>query len=90
MANKKAFYPTDEVEEYFENIPKGQISSRVNELIIKGLSFEHQEKVRESYASFNAALAKEKPRKMSIKGISKTMMMSAKAFEKEDEVEDFI
>lgn len=88
MSTKKSFYPVDEVEKYLEQVPKGQISSRINDLILKGLSLERQKLIEEEYRQFNARLAEEPPRKKQ-GGISTTMMMSAKAFEPEDEVEDF-
>ena len=90
MNTKKAFYPTDEVELYLENIPKGQFSSRINELILKGLTFEYQEKVKQAYARFNHALAKEKLKKRSDTVLSGLQLMAARAFDSEDEVEDFI
>lgn len=89
MGEKRAFYPTEEIEACLEDVPKGQVSSRINELILKGLTLERQTKVEEDYLRFNEALAKQKPRAKSKSGISATMMMSAKAFEPEDEAEDF-
>jgi hypothetical protein len=86
--NKKAFYPSKEVEHFLESVPKGQLSGRINELILKGLSLEYQEKIKADYENFSLLVEKERPRK-SKKGLSTTMMMSAKAFEPEDEVEDF-
>lgn len=85
---KKAFYPSEEVVNFLESVPKGQLSGRINELILKGLSLEHQEKIRLDYEAFNSLIESESPRKTK-NGISVTMMMSAKAFEPEDEVEDF-
>ena len=87
-ASKKAFYPSEEVEHFLESVPKGQLSGRINELILKGLSLEHHEKIRADYEKFSGLVEKEGPRKTK-KGVSTTMMMSAKAFEPEDELEDF-
>jgi hypothetical protein len=86
---KKSFYPSEEVESLLEAIPKGQISSRINELILKGLTLEHQEKIKADYERFSAEIANESPRKKDKSGISTTMMMSRKAFEAEDEIEDW-
>ncbi len=86
---KKSFYPNEEIEHFLETIPKGQLSGRINDLILKGLTFEHQTKVREDYIRFNDLIAKDIPRAKAKSGFSTTMMMSAKAFEAEDEVEDF-
>lgn len=85
---KKVFYPSEEVESFLDSIPKGRLSGRINELILKGLTLENQEKVRKDYECFNAEIAKEVTRKNQ-EGISTTMMMSKKAFEAEDEIEDF-
>lgn len=89
MSLKKAFYPSEEIERYLEKIPKGQFSSRINELILKGLTLEKQLKIEKDYTQFNDALSNQKTRGKSKNGISTTMMMSAKAFEPEDEAEDF-
>lgn len=89
MGLKKAFYPSDEIEKFLESVPKGQLSSRINDLILKGLSLERQLKIEQDYSCFNEIVAQERPRKKSKDGVSTTMMMSAKAFEVEDEVEDF-
>ncbi len=89
MGLKKAFYPTEEIELFLEGIPKGQLSSRINELISKGLALENQMKVEQDYIRFNEMIAKQQTRKKNKKGISSTMMMSSRAFEPEDETEDF-
>lgn len=89
-STKRAFYPSDDVEALLKNIPRGQVSSRINELILEGLSFEHRLKIEQDYMRFNEAIAKDKPRKKDTKGDSSTMLMSAKLFEPEDEGEDFI
>jgi len=89
MSLKKAFYPSEEVESIIESIPKGQFSSRINELILKGLTLENQMKVEQDYSRFNELIAQEKQPKKNKVGLSTTMMMSAKAFEVEDETEDF-
>lgn len=88
--SKKAFYPTEEIEQLLQDVPKGQISSRINDLLMKGIALERQMKVEQDYFHFNEMIAQERPRLKSAKGkVSTTMMMAAKAFEAEDEVEDF-
>lgn len=87
---KKAFYPVQEVMTILDKIPKGQLSSRVNELILKGLSYEQKEKIKQDYISFNEAIAKDASRFQNDEGISNTMMMSARVFDQEDEEEDYI
>jgi len=87
---KKAFYPIEEVITILDGIPRGQLSNRLNELILKGLSYEKKEKIEQDYISFNEAIASDKSRYQNDKGISSTMMMSARLFEPEDEEEDFI
>ncbi len=88
MNNKKSFYPNEEVELYLEEIPKGQFSSRINELIMKGLTYEYQEKVKQVYARFSEQLENEKV--IDKKSRFSQQLLSAKAFEPEDEVDDFI
>ena len=87
---KKAFYPVQEVIAMLDNIPRGQLSTRLNELILKGLSYEQKEKIEQDYISFNEAIANDKSRFQNDKGISNTMMMSARLFDQEDEEEDYI
>ena len=90
LMTKRAFYPNDEIEKYLESLPKRQISSRLNDLILKGLTLEHQMQVERDYNEYAEKLSQLPQRKKNKQGISATMLMSAKAFEAEDEVEDFI
>ena len=90
MSAKKAFYPSEEIETLLEAIPKGQLSSRINDLILKGITLEHRLKVEQDYIRFDESLAQEKPRKKNKDGLSTNMMMSSRAFEAEDEAKDFI
>ncbi|MBK8204744.1 MAG: hypothetical protein IPK68_21375 [Bdellovibrionales bacterium] len=89
MNAKKSFYPSEETKPYLDQIPKGQFSSRINELILKGRALEQQLKVKNDYIQFNEALSNQKPPGKDKSGLSITMMMSEKAFEPEDEAEDF-
>ena len=86
---KKVFYPSEKVEEILKEIPKGQFSSRINELLLKGVSLEKQEAVKLAYLQFDQALAKETSKRAKAKS-STTKLLSKRAFEPEDEVEDFI
>lgn len=86
-AQKKAFYPVELVEKVLKNVPKGHLSERVNELILKGLSAEKQQQVALAYQKYDAILEKS--------GTTRDQepianLMAAKAFEPEDEVEDFV
>lgn len=91
MSSRRAFYPVEEVAKVIEKIPRGQISDRLNELILKGLSFEKQEKVRSAYLKYDAELATVPERPEEDTGVSSTMIMSQSAFQpEEDEEEDFV
>lgn len=81
---KHTFYPVEKVENVLKDIPRGKLSERVNELILKGLSAEQQQEVALAYQSYNAALASEEIRGSSVS------FMSEGAFTPEDEVEDFV
>jgi prevent-host-death family protein len=71
------------------NIPAEQVNSRMSELILKGLAFERQMKVEQDYQEFNRALAEQASSKKGEEASFIKKMMSAKAFEPEDETEDF-
>lgn len=86
-AQKKAFYPVEEVEKELMNVPKGHLSERVNDLILKGLSAEKQQQVALAYQQYNEAL------EHSMRSEDRDPivdLMSARVFEAEDEVEDFV
>jgi hypothetical protein len=86
-AQKKAFYPVEQVEKELKNVPKGHLSERVNDLILKGLSAEKQQQVALAYQQYNAAL-EHSGRAEDRDPIAN--LMAARAFEPEDEVEDFV
>ena len=56
-AKKHSFYPVSQVEGVLSAVPKGHLSDRVNELILKGLSFEQQEKVALAYQRYEIGRA---------------------------------
>ncbi len=89
-ALKKAFYPTEEVFSVLEAIPRGQLSQRLNELILKALEYEKQEKIASDYHLFNQTIAQDQAREQNSLGFSNNMMMASNAFKDEDDVEDFI
>ena len=59
MTTKRAFYAIQEVELELKNTPKGEISLRINELILKGKEYEKKMMIKSDYAHFNKALEKE-------------------------------
>jgi hypothetical protein len=86
-AKKHSFYPVNEVEKVLHEVPKGHLSDRVNELILKGLSFEQQEKVAIAYQQYDSKLSATHQR---IVEDSSVRLLSEGAFTSEDEVEDYI
>ena len=58
MTTKRAFYAIQEVELELKNTPKGEISSRINELILKGKEYEKKMMIKRDYTHFNKALEK--------------------------------
>jgi hypothetical protein len=84
---KHTFYPEETVESELKDIPRGRLSERVNELILKGLSFEKQEAVALAYQNYDSELAQNSQRKFAT---SSTRFLSAGAFKSEDDVEDFV
>lgn len=86
-AQKKAFYPVEQVEKELRKVPKGHLSERVNDLILKGLSAEKQQQIVSAYQQYDAALAQSELAKARDPVVD---LMAARAFEAEDEVEDFV
>jgi len=84
---KHTFYPEETVELELKEIPRGRLSERVNELILKGLSYEKQEAVARAYQDYDAELARTPERNFET---SATRFLSAGAFKSEDDVEDFV
>ena len=86
--NKKhSFYPKEEVARELSAVPKGHLSERVNELILKGLSAENQEQIAHAYRQYDSVLASAGIQDKHGPG---ERLMSAKAFGVDDEVDDFI
>lgn len=83
LKKKHAFYPTEEVERVLAELDKGKLSQRVNDLILKGLSFEQEKNIELAYQKYDLALASQACE-------TSAKFMSKGAFESEDEVEDFI
>lgn len=58
MTTKRAFYAIQEVELELKKTPRGEISSRINELILKGKEYEKKMLIKRDYTHFNKALEK--------------------------------
>ena len=84
---KHTFYPEETVALELKEIPRGRLSERVNELILKGLSYEKQEAVALAYQRYDAELGKSPKRDSES---SSTRFLSAGAFKSEDDIEDFV
>ena len=84
---KHTFYPALEVAAELKEIPRGQLSERVNDLILKGLTFERQQEIVRAYAVYDAALAQGPIRSVAS---SSAQYLAEGAFQSEDEVEDFV
>lgn len=83
-AAKVTFYPKGEAAEALKGAPSKKMSDRVNELILKGLSKEKEEQLKRDYEQYDRELAASHPRARSSKGISTTMMMSARLFTEDE------
>lgn len=86
-AQKRAFYPVEEVEKELKNVPKGHLSERLNDLILKGLSAEKQQQVALAYQQYNDALESSGRADDRDPFVN---LMSERVFEPDDEVEDFV
>jgi|GEM_PF-3644662 len=84
---KHTFYPLEAVEFELREVPRGQLSERVNELILKGLNIEKEQAIAQAYRKHDAALAQSQKRNISS---SSSRLLSKAAFEPEDEAEDYI
>lgn len=87
-AKKHTFYPVNEVEEILKEVPRGQLSERVNELLLKGLALEKQNEIALAYQKYNDALAREA--QSPSKSKKRIERLSEPAFQIEDEEEGFI
>lgn len=83
-AIKHTFYPVPEVFEVLKSAPPKKLSERVNDLILKGLAKEEEEKIRAAYEKYDKELYSEPPRKKDRMGVSEPMMMSKRLFEADD------
>lgn len=77
---KITFYPKAEAAAALKDAPSKKMSERVNELILKGLSKEREEKIRRDYEQYDRELAKSQARASNAKGTSSTTFMSARLF----------
>ena len=88
-ARRTTFYPAPEVEKALAFAQAKKISERINELIIKGLVKEEEEKLRADYEHYATEISRTVPRKKSKKGVTAAMSMAAGLFVSEDEPEDW-
>ncbi|HAZ14960.1 MAG: hypothetical protein A2X86_21520 [Bdellovibrionales bacterium GWA2_49_15] len=85
-ALKRTFYPAPEVEAVLKDAPVKKLSDRVNELILKGLEKEREEKIKIEYERYDQELSLAPKRERDKRGISATMIMSQGLFTRaEDE-----
>ena len=85
---KHAFYPSPEVAKALEDAPPKKLSERVNDLIMKGLSKEKEEAIRIEYERYNKEVSTLPARKKDSRGITTTMLMSAKLFDTDESDKD--
>ena len=85
-SKKQTFYPVDEVATELMVIPRGRLSDRVNELILKGLALEKQQAVAQAYQTYAAVLANGP---QSVVASTSSRYLAEGAFQPEDEEEDF-
>ena len=86
-ARRTTFYPAPIVAKALVSARNKKISERINELLIKGLAREEEEKMQADYERYATALSSAAPRKKDKKGVTAAMAMSAGLFSPEDEPE---
>lgn len=86
-SKKHTFYPEEVVEIELNGIPRGKLSERINQLILKGLEGEKQELIAQAYQKYNSELVTEQKRNFQE---SSKKLMSENAFVPEDELDDFV
>ena len=85
---KHTFYPEPEVARALEDAAPKKLSERVNDLIMKGLTKEREEAIRAEYERYDKEVSTCPPRKTNSRGVSTTMMMSARLFDTDDSDKD--
>jgi hypothetical protein len=89
-ANKRTtFYPEREVQKVLAKAEPKKVSERINELILKGISKEREEKIRGCYEKYSLELSLSEPRKKDKHGVSTTSIMASGLFASEDEPDDW-
>ena len=86
---RTTFYPGAEVQKILSKAEPKKVSERINELILKGITKEKEEQIRESYERFAEGLSKSQPRRKNKQGVSTTTMMASGLFASEDEPDDW-
>lgn len=77
---KVTFYPKAEAAEALKDAPSKKVSERVNELILKGLAKEKEEKLKKDYEKYNRELSTDPGRTRDANGISTAMLMAQRLF----------
>ena len=85
---KHTFYPAPEVEAVLKDAPMKGLSERVNELLLKGIEKEREERIKAEYERFDREVAKAPKRERDAKGISATMMMGQGLFTRAEDEDD--
>ena len=79
-AAKVTFYPKGEAARALKDAPSRKVSDRVNELILKGLTKEKEERIKRDYEQYDRELASAPPRVRDARGVSTAMLMSQRLF----------
>lgn len=85
---RTTFYPEREVQKVLTKAGPKKVSERINELILKGITKEKEEQIKDNYEKYAYELSKSHPRKKGIysnHGVSTTMIMASGLFTPEDE-----
>lgn len=86
---RTTFYPEREVQKVLAKAEAKKVSERINELILKGITKEKEEQIKDSYEKYAQELSKSEPRKKDKQGVSSTMIMASGLFASEDEPDDW-
>ena len=86
---RTTFYPISEVAKALGGAPPKKVSERINELIVKGLAKEEEDRIRADYERYARELSSTPPRKKDKKGMTAAMAMAAGLFSADDEPEDW-
>lgn len=88
-AKQTTFYAEPKVKEALARTGNKKRSERINELILKGLTKEKEEKIKADYEKYAEEVSKTEDRKKNKNGISTNTMMAEGLFKNEDEPDDW-